>query len=232
MSISTVAMPVNHAKHANVASKLQFGLWSGLSNNITVEVLTNAGFDWPVLDTEHSPNELPMAHSQLQAIARGKTYPVARPPWNDAVTIKRYRDVGVQTLPIPFVPDARQAADAVAATRYPPLGVLVQIETPEAIANIEAIAAVEGVDGLFIGPGDLASSMGLVGQQTHPEVVAAIEGAVRRIIACGKPAGILVGDEKLTRRYLEIGCTYVAAGSDIGIPARGAEALAAKFKQG
>jgi 4-hydroxy-2-oxoheptanedioate aldolase len=260
MSIPTIAMPINHFKHAIAAGKLQLGLWSGLSNNITVEVLANAGFDWLLLDTEHSPNELPMVHSQLQAISRGKTHPIVRPPWNDTVTIKRFLDVGVQTLLIPFIQNAQQAADAVAATRYPPLGVrgysaaarasdygrikdypklceeqlcvLVQIETLDAIANIEAIAAVEGVDGLFIGPGDLASSMGFIGQLTHPEVVAAIEGAVRRILACGKPVGILVGDEKLTRRYIEIGCTYVAVGSDIGILARGAEALAAKFKQG
>ena len=260
MSIPTIAMPVNHFKHAIAAGKLQLGLWSGLSSNITVEVLANAGFDWLLLDTEHSPNELPMVHAQLQAITRGKTHPIVRIPWNDTVIIKRYLDVGVQTLLIPFVQNAQQAADAVAATRYPPRGVrgysaaarasdygrvkdypklceeqlcvLVQIETPEAIANIEAIAAVDGVDGLFIGPGDLASSMGFIGQLTHPEVVAAIEAAVRRILACGKPAGILVGDEKLTRRYIEIGCSYVAVGSDIGILARGAEALAAKFKQG
>jgi 4-hydroxy-2-oxoheptanedioate aldolase len=260
MSIPNTEMPINHFKQGIKEGKLQLGLWSGLSNNITVEVLANAGFDWLVLDTEHSPNELPMVHSQLQAITRGKTHPVVRPSWNDTVTIKRFLDVGVQTLLIPFVQDAQQAADAVAATRYPPLGVrgfsaaarasdygrvkdyakrceehicvLVQIETLDAIANIEAIAAVEGVDGLFIGPGDLASAMGLIGQQTHPDVVAVIEDAVRRILACGKPAGILVSDEKLTRRYIEIGCTYVAVGSDIGILARGAEALAAKFKQG
>jgi 4-hydroxy-2-oxoheptanedioate aldolase len=253
-------MPINHFKHAIAAGKLQLGLWSGLSNNVTVEVLANAGFDWLLLDTEHSPNELPMVHSQLQAITRGKAHPIVRPPWNDTVTIKRYLDVGVQTLLIPFIQDAQEAVDAVAATRYPPLGVrgysaaarasdygrvkdyparceeqlcvLLQVETPHALANIEAIAAVDGVDGIFIGPGDLAASMGFIGQPTHPEVVAAIEDAVRRILACGKPAGILVGDEKLTRHYIEIGCTFVAVGSDIGILARGAEALAAKFKQG
>lgn len=253
-------LPINHFKHAIAAGKLQLGLWSGLSSNITVEVLANAGFDWLLLDTEHSPNELPMVHTQLQAIAAGTAHPIVRPPWNDTVTIKRYLDLGVQTLLIPFIQDAQEASDAVAATRYPPRGVrgyaaaarasdfgrvkhypalceeqlcvLLQVETPHALANIEAIAAVEGVDGIFIGPGDLAASMGHIGQPTHPEVVAAIEDAVRRIRACGKPAGILVGDEKLTRRYMEIGCTFVAVGSDVGILARGAEALAAKFKQG
>jgi 4-hydroxy-2-oxoheptanedioate aldolase len=253
-----MTMPVNRFKRAIEAGQLQLGLWSGLSNNITVEVLANSGFDWLLLDTEHSPNELPMVHSQLQAISQGKAHPIVRPSWNDTVTIKRFLDVGVQTLLIPFIQDAEEARKAVAATRYPPLGVrgysaaarasdygrvkdyptrceeqlcvLLQVETPQALANIESIAAVEGVDGIFIGPGDLAAAMGYIGQPTHPEVVAAIEQAVGRIRACGKPAGILVGDEALTRRYIEIGCTFVAVGSDIGILARGAEALAAKFK--
>lgn len=144
-----------------------------------------------------------------------------------------------------------------AATRYPPRGVrgysaaraseygrvkdypnrfeehlcvLLQVETAQALANIEAIAAVDGVDGIFIGPGDLSASMGFIGQPMLPEVVAAIVDAVARILASGKAAGILVGDEALARRYIEIGCTFVAVGSDIGILARGAEALAVKFK--
>jgi 4-hydroxy-2-oxoheptanedioate aldolase len=255
MSIRT-----NHFKHAIKGGRLQLGLWSGLSNNITVEVLANAGFDWLLLDTEHSPNELPMVHSQLQAIAQGKAHPIVRPPWNDAVVIKRYLDIGVQTLLIPFVQDAEEARSAVAATRYPPRGVrgysaaarasdygrikdypalcedelcvILQVETPHALANIEAIADVNGVDGIFIGPGDLAASMGHIGKPFHPEVVAAIEDALRRIRACGKAAGILVGDETMARHYIDIGATIVAVGSDIGILARGAEALSAKFHQG
>lgn len=251
-------MPINHFKSAIAAGKLQLGLWSGLSNNITVEVLANSGFDWLLLDTEHSPNELPMVHSQLQAIAHGKAHPIVRPPWNDTVTIKRYLDLGVQTLLIPFVQNAHEAHQAVAATRYPPLGVrgfsaaarasdygrvkdyhrrceeqlcvLLQVETPYALANIEAIAGVDGVDGIFIGPGDLSASMGYLGQPMHPEVVTAIDEAVRRIRGCGKQAGILVSDETLARHYIAIGCTFVAVGSDIGILARGAEALAAKFR--
>jgi 4-hydroxy-2-oxoheptanedioate aldolase len=174
------------------------------------------------------------------------------------VTIKRYLDIGVQTLLIPFVQNANEARSAVAATRYPPHGVrgyasaarasdygrvkdyplrceeelcvLVQVETPLALSNIEEIAAVDGVDGIFIGPGDLAASMGHVGNLKHPDVLAAIEGAVRRIRACGKAAGILTGDEALARRYIELGCAFTAVGSDIGILARGAENLAAKFK--
>lgn len=247
----------NPFKAALLEGRLQVGLWSGLSSHITVEVLANSGFDWLLLDTEHSPNELPMVHTQLQAISHGKAHPIVRPPWNDTVTIKRYLDLGVQTLLIPFVQDAIEARAAVAATRYPPLGVrgysaaarasdygrvkdypqqceahlcvLLQVETPEALANIEAIAAIDGVDGIFIGPGDLSASMGFLGQPMHPEVVAAIEDAIARVLACGKAAGILVGDEKLAKHYIDIGCSFVAVGSDIGILARGAEALAAKF---
>jgi 4-hydroxy-2-oxoheptanedioate aldolase len=251
-------IPVNHFKRAIKSGKLQLGLWTGLSSNNAVEVLANSGFDWLLLDTEHSPNELPMVHTQLQASTRGKAHPIVRPPWNDTVVIKRFLDLGVQTLLIPFIQNEEEARAAVAATRYPPRGVrgyaaaarasdfgrikdypklceehicvLLQVETPQALANIEAIGAVDGVDGIFIGPGDLAAAMGFIGQPTHPEVVAAIKDAIVRILACGQQAGILVGDESLTRQYIEMGCTYVAVGSDVGILARGAEALAAKFK--
>jgi 4-hydroxy-2-oxoheptanedioate aldolase len=251
-------VPTNHFKAALHKGDMQLGLWSGLSNHITVEVLANAGFDWLLLDTEHSPNELPMVHSQLQAITRGSTHPIVRPTWNDTVTIKRLLDIGAQTLLIPFVENADEARKAVAATRYPPLGVrgyaaaarasdfgriknyphacqdqlcvLVQVETPEALDNIEAIAAVDGVDGVFIGPGDLAAAMGYIGQIGHPEVVAAIDDAITRIRACGKPAGILAVDEKLARRWIDVGANFIAVGSDTGLLARGAEQLAAKFK--
>ena len=251
-------VPTNRFKNALRQGEMQLGLWSGLSSHVTVELLANAGFDWLLLDTEHSPNELPMVHTQLQAIARGLTHPIVRPTWNDTVTIKRFLDIGVQTLLIPFVENADEARQAVAATRYPPQGVrgyaaaarasdfgriadyphaceeqlcvLVQVETPGALANIEAIAAVDGVDGIFIGPGDLAASMGHIGKIGHPEVVAAIDDAIRRIRATGKPAGILAGDERLARRWIELGANFVAVGSDTGILARGAEQLAAKFR--
>jgi 4-hydroxy-2-oxoheptanedioate aldolase len=253
-----VNLPINTFKHAIQGGQLQIGLWSSLSSHITVEVLANAGFDWLLLDTEHSPNELPMVHSQLQAALCGRAHPIVRPPWNDMVTIKRYLDIGVQTLLIPFVQTEQDARDAVAYTRYPPRGVrgyastarasdfgrikdypvrceeelcvLVQVESMQAIENIERIAAVEGVDGVFIGPGDLAAALGHVGNLKHPEVQAAVEGAIKRIKATGKPPGILIGDEQLARRYIELGCLFTAVGSDVGILARGAESLAAKFK--
>ena len=251
-------VPVNKFKHAILAGQLQVGLWNGLSSHVSVEVLANSGFDWLLLDTEHSPNELPMVQAQLQAVANGKAHPIVRPPWNDMVTIKRYLDIGVQTLLIPFVQNADEARNAVAYTRYPPHGVrgyaaaarasdygrikdypasceaelcvLVQVETPLALANIEAIAGVDGVDGIFIGPGDLSAAMGHIGNPKHPDVLAAIEDAIRRIRACGKAVGILTGDEALAHHYIALGCMFTAVGSDVGILARGAENLAAKFK--
>jgi 4-hydroxy-2-oxoheptanedioate aldolase len=251
-------LPINHFKRAITSGRHQLGLWTGLSSHVSVEVLGNAGFDWLLLDTEHSANELPMVHSQLQALGGRRAHPIVRPPWNDTVVIKRYLDIGVQTLLIPYVQNADEARSAVAATRYPPKGVrgyaaaarasdygrvkdyplrceeelclLVQVETPQALGNIEEIAAVDGVDGIFIGPGDLAASMGHVGNPKHPDVLAAIEDGIRRICACGKAAGILTGDEALARRYMELGCLFTAVGSEIGVLARGAESLAAKFQ--
>ncbi|WP_114393787.1 aldolase/citrate lyase family protein [Oleisolibacter albus] len=252
-------LPKNHFKAAISAGQVQIGLWSILSSHVTVEILAGAGFDWLVLDTEHAPNELPMVYSQLQAAAAGgDVSPVVRVPWNDMVTLKRYLDIGVQSFLIPYVETAEEAAAAVSYTRYPPHGVrgysaaprasgfgriknyplrcaeeiavLVQVETRKGLDNIEAIAAVEGVTGIFIGPGDLSAALGHVGNPKHPAVLTAIDDAICRITAAGKPAGILTPDETLARHYIELGCKFVAVGSDLGILARTAEQLAAKFK--
>ena len=254
-----MTIPENSFKRALESGRLQIGLWSILSSHVTVEIIAGSGFDWLVLDTEHSPNELPMVYSQLQAAAAGgRAHPVVRVPWNDMVTLKRYLDIGVQSFLIPYVESAEEAANAVSYTRYPPhgvrgysaaprasgfgrikdypqqceaeLAVLVQVESRRGLDNIEEIAAVEGVTGVFIGPGDLAAALGHVGNPKHPEVQAAIEDAIARIRACGKPAGILSADEALAKRYIELGCTFVAVGSDLGILARTSEQLAAKFK--
>jgi 4-hydroxy-2-oxoheptanedioate aldolase len=253
-----VDMPVNQLKRALREGRPQIGLWSSLSSYITVEVLADSGFDWLLLDTEHSPNELAMVHGQLQAMVGGTATPVVRPAWNDTVLIKRLLDVGVQSLLIPMVQDADEARRAVAATRYPPEGVrglgtttranrygrvkdylkrahdellvMVQIETRVALGHLEAIAAVEGVDGLFIGPSDLSADIGHLGNSGHPEVRAAIDDAIGRIRKVGKIAGILTPLEDYARHCLDIGCLFVAVGSDVGILARQSEALAAKFK--
>ena len=251
-------VPANPFKRALRAKRPQIGLWSSLASHLSVEVVAGAGFDWLLLDMEHAPNELPMVHSQLQATCGGTAHPIVRPPWNDMVVIKRLLDIGVQSLLIPYVQTEEEARNAVAFTRYPPHGVrgfatgprannygritdyvqtyadelcvLVQVETRQGLDNLEAIAAVEGVDGVFIGPADLAAALGHAGELKHPQVQAAIEDAIRRLVAVGKPPGILTGDEQLARRYLELGCLFTAVGADLALLARGADALAARFK--
>jgi 4-hydroxy-2-oxoheptanedioate aldolase len=250
-------LPVNPFKKAIKAGTPQIGIWSSLCSHISAEVLAEAGFDWVLLDTEHSPNELPAVQNQLDAMLAGTTEPIVRPAWNDTVLIKRFLDVGARTLLLPYVQNEEEARRAVAATRYPPQGVrgvsgctranhygrikdyfkrvhdetcvLVQVETRTAMANLEAIAAVEGVDGIFIGPNDLAADMGHLGNWQHPEVWKVMEDAAKRIRKAGKAPGILVGEAD-GKRCLDLGYLFVAVGSDLVMLARGSEALAAKFK--
>ncbi|MBC8056693.1 MAG: HpcH/HpaI aldolase/citrate lyase family protein [Rhizobiales bacterium] len=252
-------LPVNAFKRALQNGQTSIGLWNSLASAATVEVIAGAGFDWVLVDMEHSPNDLPLLHAQLQALAGNPdTAPVVRPPWNDMVTMKRLLDLGVQNFLVPCVQNAAEAAAAVSHTRYPPLGVrgfasasratnygriaqywqhaheqicvLVQVETVAALEQIEAIAAVDGVDGIFIGPGDLSASMGYLGQPSHPEVVRTIDAAMRRIHATGKPSGFLTGDEALAKHYIAMGCRFVAVGADVVLLARAADALRARFK--
>jgi len=251
-------MPRNAFKHALAAGKLQIGLWSSLASNVAAEIISDSGFDWILLDTEHSPNEIPGLVSQLQALARGTATPIVRPAWNDAVLAKRILDIGAQSLLFPYVQNVNEARAAVASTRYPPQGirgvavsarasrygrtpgyltkandeicVLVQVETAQAMRELEAIAKVDGVDGVFIGPSDLAASLGHLGNPQHPDVQKVIEDAGRRLKAIGKPAGILTGNEDEARRYMGWGYLFVAVGADVGLLARNADALAKKFK--
>jgi 4-hydroxy-2-oxoheptanedioate aldolase len=251
-------VPANHFKRAIKAGRSQIGLWCSLASNISVEIVAGSGFDWLLLDTEHSPNELPMVYSQLQAVMENRVQPIVRPAWNDQVLIKRFLDAGVQTLLIPMIQTVEEAEQAVASTRYPPRGVrgfasasrssrfgrvkdyhtrceeeicvLVQIETRLGLDNLEAIAAVEGVDGVFIGPGDLSAGLGYLGDQGNPAFRPVVEDAMRRIKAAGNAPGILTGDEALARRCIELGCLFTAVGSDSGILARSSEQLAAKFR--
>jgi 4-hydroxy-2-oxoheptanedioate aldolase len=252
-------LPKNTFKRALVAGQPQIGLWSSLSSNYTVEVIAGAGFDWLLLDMEHSPNDLESLLAQLQAAAAYAAHPVVRVPWNDMVTMKRVLDVGAQSLLVPYVSTAQEARDAVSFTRYPPVGmrgvadttratrfgriqdyakraheeicVLVQVETQNALDQLEAICAVDGVDGVFIGPADLHASLGRTGEIAHPEVKPIIDDAIRRIRKCGKAPGILTPNETDARRWLACGALFIAVGADVGILARGAEALAARFKQ-
>ena len=252
-------LPRNAFKHALKDGKAQIGLWSSLSSNYSVEVIAGAGFDWILLDLEHSPNDLESLLAQLQAAAPYPTHPVVRVPWNDMVAMKRILDVGAQALLVPYVSTAEEARAAVAHTRYPPKGVrgvagttratrfgrikdyakraheeicvLVQVETEAALDNIESICAVDGVDGVFVGPADLHASMGYTGEIANPKVKPLIDDAIRRIRKAGKAPGILTPSEEDARRWLDCGALFVAVGADVGILARGAEALAAKFKK-
>jgi 4-hydroxy-2-oxoheptanedioate aldolase len=250
-------LPRNAFKQALSRCDRQVGLWSGLASPIVAEIIAGAGFDWIVIDGEHGPNDIDSLLPQLQAMRGGTAEPVFRVPWNDAVIVKRALDVGARSLLIPFIQNAVEARRAVEASRYPPLGirgvsvaprandygriksyhrnahldicVLVQLESKAALAEIEAIAAVDGVDGLFIGPSDLAADFGHLGDPKHREVQAAIKNAVERIRAAGKSAGTLAGNVDDVEALFEMGFNFTATGSDVGLLARGAENVAARF---
>ena len=251
-------LPQNAFKRALKAGKAQIGLWSSLSSNYTVEVIAGAGFDWILLDTEHSPNDLESLLTQLQAAAPYPAHPVVRVAWNDTVIIKRVLDIGAQTLLVPYVSTAEEARQALAAMRYPPAGVrgvagttrasrfgrvkdyarkaqdelclLVQVETQASLDAIEAICAIDGIDGVFIGPADLHASLGYPGEVANAKVKPLIDDAIGRIRKCGKAPGILTPNEADARHWLACGALFVAVGADVGILARGAESLAARFK--
>jgi len=251
----------NQFKAALAAGRPQIGLWLSFANSYTAEVCATAGFDWLLLDSEHAPNDVRAILQQLQAVAAYPSHPIVRPVTGDAALIKQLLDIGAQTLLIPMVDSAEQARRMVSAVRYPPQGIrgvgsaaarasrwglradylarandevclLVQAETRQALDNLEEICAVDGIDGVFIGPADLAASLGHRGNPGHPEVQAAIEDAMRRIVASGKAAGTLVSDNALARRYLELGCTYVAVGLDVRLLATSARSLRADFAEG
>jgi len=253
-------MPRNAFKHAIARGELQIGLWCSLCNPIAAEVVSHSGFDWLLLDTEHSPNDLQEILAQLQAVQAGTASAIVRPAWNDMVLIKRLLDTGAQTLLIPFVQNADEAKRAVAYTRYPPDGVrgvaavhrgsrwgnvanyakaaaaeicvIVQIETAAAVDQIAAIAAVPGIDSLFIGPADLAASMGHLGDFNHPDVQAKIKHAVLQCRKAGKPVGTVGPNPEMVIRYLEYGFTWIAINSDIGMMVGRATEWLAKVKAG
>ncbi len=248
----------NLFKRALQKRELQIGLWSSLCSNLVAEIIAHSGFDWILLDTEHSPNEVPDLVAQLQAMGRGTASPVVRAAWNDAVLIKRILDIGAQSILLPYVQTAEEARRAVAAVRYPPRGVrgvsaasrasnfgrvrdylkkadeeiclLVQIETRAALEQLEPISSIEGVDGVFIGPADLSASLGHLGDLQHPETQRALEDAGRRLARLRKPAGILTVIEADARRYIEWGYSFVAVGVDTTLLAKSADALARTFK--
>ena len=241
------------------AGKRLIGCWCSLANPITTEVLGVAGFDWILLDGEHSPNDVITFIPQLMALKDSVSAPVVRPSWNNPVELKRLLDGGFYNFLIPFIETADEAARAVAATRYPPQGfrgvsvaqrgnrygtvpgyfegvneqicVMLQIESGKGVAAAAAIAAVEGVDGLFVGPSDLAAGLGHLGNANHPEVQAAMAKIFSAAKAAGKPVGILAGVEADARHYIAQGASVVAVGSDLGVFRSATQALRDKYAE-
>lgn len=252
-------LPSNRFKQALRAGRLQIGLWLGLADANVGELLAGTGFDWLAIDAEHAPNDPRSVLSQLQAIAPYPAHPVVRTVSDDPAMLKQYLDIGAQTLLIPMVESAAQAARIVAATRYPPQGirgvgsalarasrwnqiddyllhcqeqlcVLVQVESVAGLNDLSAIAATEGVDGVFFGPADLAGSMGLLGRPGDARVQDAIAAGIETMRAAGKPAGILSTDLRIARRYADLGALFVAVGIDATLLARAARELVTAFR--
>ena len=251
-------IPVNAFKQALAAGRDQIGLWLALASPTAAEAMAGSGFDWLLIDCEHAPNDLASVLAQLQAMAPYPVHAIVRPAIGDVVVIKQLLEIGVQTILVPMVETAEQAARMVAATRYPPRGirgvgssfarssrwgrvndyaqiadaqmcVLVQVETAQGMANLEAIAAVEGVDGVFFGPADLSASMGLLGQSTHADVRRAVEGGIATVRAAGKAPGVLALDVGLARSYGACGAQFVAVGSDASLMVGACRELAGAY---
>lgn len=256
-SIPYSAFP-NRFRERLCAGERLIGCWCSLASPITTEVLGLAGFDWLLLDGEHSPNDVLTFIPQLMALKDSGSAPVVRPPWNDAIEIKRLMDAGFYNFLIPMVETPEAARAAVAATRYPPQGirgvstsqrgnrygtipdylqkandqacVLVQIESRKGLGAAAEIAAVEGVDGVFIGPADLAAALGHLGNPAHPDVQQAIAEIAKAVRGAGKALGTLAAVEADARRYMELGATFVAVGSDLGLFRMATQALRDKYR--
>ncbi len=244
-------MQKNLFKQRLLARQQQIGIWSMLASANVLEVMSQSEYDWLMIDTEHSPNELPMVLEQLRTVRQTAMPTIVRPSTNDVTIIKRLLDIGAQTLLVPMVDTVEEAERALASTRYPTSGIrgvsagtranhygkdtdyfahannevclILQIESVLGLSNLEQIAALDGVDALFIGPGDLAAALGHLGQIKHPDVQVAIRGALTRCHAAGKPMGILMADPELAAQYVELGFDFVAVATDISILRAGAE---------
>ena len=251
----------NSFKTALLEGQPQMGFWLSMASPYSAEMCASTGFQWLLIDGEHAPNDVRSILAQLQAVAPYNAAPVVRLPDGNPTLIKQALDIGAHSLLIPMVDDAEQAQALVRATRYPPQGIrgvgaaaaraslwngiqdythnangqiclLVQVESVVALENVEQICAVEGVDGVFIGPADLAASMGHMGNPGHPEVQEAIENCLRKIVASGKAAGTLTSDPALAKRYVELGATFVAVGLDLSLMLQAVRQRAAEFGLG
>jgi 4-hydroxy-2-oxoheptanedioate aldolase len=250
--------PENRLKARLDKGENTIGLWLSMANSYTAEICSHIGFDWLMIDGEHSPNDVPTIMQHLQVLARSSSSVAVRPPIGEPWLIKQLLDVGAQSLLIPMVESGAQAEMLVRAVRYPPRGIrgvgagsarashfstidnyaataddqiclMVQIESRAALAALDEIAAVDGVDCLFIGPSDLSADMGYLGDPYAPEVQNAIEQAIRRIRAHGKSAGIYMTDQAHAKRYQEVGANMVAVGADVSVMVNGLKALKQAF---
>jgi 4-hydroxy-2-oxoheptanedioate aldolase len=253
--------PRNTFKTALRERRTQIGLWVALANGYTAEICAGAGYDWLLIDAEHAPNDIQTLVAQLQAVAKYPVNPIVRPPIGEAWLIKQILDIGAQTILVPMIETREQAEAMVRAVRYPPHGIrgvgaalarasafnripdylqtandevclLLQIESRVGLANLDAIASTEGVDGVFVGPADLAADMGFLGRPGAPEVQQAVEAALARIQGHGRAAGILTADQTLARRYVELGATFVGIGSDVGLLVGATSRQIADFRAG
>ena len=262
--------PTNRFKQALAQGSAQIGLWLGLADAYSAEILAGTGYDWLLIDGEHAPNDLRSMLHQLQAIASAASalppgapapHPIVRVPVGETALIKQVLDLGAQTVLVPMVDTPAQAQQLARAMRYPPDGVrgmgsplarssrwqaypqyvheanqqvclLVQAETVEALQNLDAIAATPGVDGVFIGPADLSASMGHTGDPGHPDVQAAIQDGIARILRAGKAPGILATTDAQARQWLAAGALFVAVGVDTLLLASAAQDLLARFRTG
>jgi 4-hydroxy-2-oxoheptanedioate aldolase len=236
----------------------QLGVWVGLASPLAAEIVAGAGFDWAMIDMEHSPNDLNSTLGQLQAFAAYETTAMVRPEWNDAVLVKRLLDIGAQGLLFPMVQTVEEATKAIASTRYPPhgirgvstatranrfgrakdyftkaeaeLAVLLQVETRAAVNLAGQIGALPGCDGVFFGPADIGADMGILGQPLHPDIWDFILPVARTLIKAGIPVGTLVGNPAFARKLLDEGFTFVACGVDTSILTHGVDALLKTMK--
>ncbi len=240
------------------ASRPLAGIWVCTGSPLVAEICAGSGMDWVLIDMEHSPNGLESVLAQLQAVAAYAITPVVRVPAADPMTIKQVLDLGAQNILVPMVSSAADARAVAAAAHYPPRGirgvgsalarsgrwnrvddylanaadhvsVFVQIETAAGVDAAAEIAAVDGIDGVFVGPSDLSASLGLLGQQSHPEVTAAVERTFAAVRGAGKPVGVNAFDPAVAQAYLRAGASFVLVAADVSLLARGSEALAARW---
>nr|WP_300309396.1 HpcH/HpaI aldolase/citrate lyase family protein [Halomonas sp.] len=254
-------LPINTFRAGLVEQRMQYGMWVGFASGYAAEIEAGLGYDWLLIDGEHAPNNVATILAQLQALAPYPSAPVVRCVNHDPALIKQLLDIGAQTLMVPMVETAEQAEALVSAMRYPPHGrrgvggglvratrwddindylamahqelcLIVQVESAAGVENAAAIAAVEGVDAVFIGPADLSSALGHPGNPGHPDVQQAIAGTIASVKAAGKQVGILAPQEDDAHRYIDLGCTFVAVAIDISLLRQAAREALARFSNG